>query len=47
MTVQVVEEEGTRVVIPQTTEEIVIGAAVTLRVAVWVLPFRKAVMVEV
>ena len=47
VTVQVVDADAAKVVLAHCREEMVIGAAVTLRVAVWVLPFRKAVMVEV
>ena len=47
VTVQVVEADAARVVLPHCSEEIVMGAAVTVRVAVWLVPLREAVMVGV
>ena len=45
VTVQVVVADAARVVLAHCREEMVMGVAVTLRVAVWLLPLRVAVMI--
>ena len=47
VTIQVVDADAARVVLAHCREEMVIGVVVIVRVAVWLLPFRAAVIVGV